>query len=58
MQTSQSFGIHFTTCPDKAKDDKVNKEEVRLAIGNSYKELQIKRKLLSAKAVKDLYLGE
>jgi integrase len=103
MQTSQSFGIHFTTRPDKAKDGKepiyacvtVNKqrayialkqnvdpknwdggkgaakgnkdevksinnylEEVRLAIGNSYKELQIKRKMLSAKAVKDLYLGE
>ncbi|UEG54917.1 site-specific integrase [Mucilaginibacter daejeonensis] len=103
MQTSQSFGIHFTTRPDKAKDGKepiyacvtVNRqrayialkqnvdpknwdggkgaakgnkdevksinnylEEVRLAIGNSYKELQIKRKMLSAKAVKDLYLGE
>ncbi|WP_295793744.1 site-specific integrase [Mucilaginibacter sp.] len=103
MQTSQSFGIHFTTRPDKVKDGKepiyacvtVNKqrayialkqnvdpknwdgrkgvakgnkeevksinnylEEVRLAIGNSYKELQIKRKMLSAKAVKDLYLGE
>jgi site-specific recombinase XerD len=103
MQTSQSFGIHFTTRPDKAKDGKepiyacvtVNRqrayialkqnvdpknwdggkgaakgnkeevksinnylEEVRLAIGNSYKELQIKRKMLSAKTVKDLYLGE
>lgn len=103
MQTSQSFGIHFTTRPDKAKDGKepiyacvtVNRqrayialkqnvdpknwdggkgaakgnkgevksinnylEEVRLAIGNCYKELQIKRKMLSAKAVKDLYLGE
>ncbi|WP_414683506.1 hypothetical protein [Mucilaginibacter sp.] len=31
-------------------------EEVRLAIGSSYKELQLKRKILSAKAVKDLYL--
>lgn len=30
----------------------------RLAIGNSYRELQIKRKMLSAKAVKDLYLGK
>jgi integrase len=103
MQTSQSFGIHFTNRPDKSKDGKepiyacvtVNRqrayialkqnvdpknwdggrgaakgnkeevksinnylEEVRLAIGNSYKELQIKRKMLSAKAVKDLYLGE
>ncbi len=103
MQTSQSFGIHFTTRPDKEKDGKepiyacvtVNKqrayialkqnvdprnwdggkglakgnkeevksinnylEEVRLAIGNCYKELQVKRKMLSAKAVKDLYLGE
>lgn len=103
MQTSQSFGIHFTTRPDKAKDGKepiyacvtVNRqrayialkqnvdpknwdggkgaakgnkdevksinnylEEVRLALGNSYKELQVKRKMLSAKAVKDLYLGE
>ncbi|TWR24800.1 site-specific integrase [Mucilaginibacter pallidiroseus] len=102
MQTSQSFGIHFTTRPDKAKDGKepiyacvtVNRqrayialkqnvdpknwdsgkgtakgnkdevksinnylEEVRLAIGSSYKELQLKRKMLSAKAVKDLYLG-
>jgi integrase len=103
MQTSQSFGIHFTTRPDKVKDGKepiyacvtVNRqrayialkqnvdpknwdggkgaakgnkdevksinnylEEVRLALGNSYKELQVKRKMLSAKAVKDLYLGE
>lgn len=103
MQTSQSFGIHFTTRPDKSKDGKepiyacvtVNRqrayialkqnvdpknwdggkgaakgnkdevksinnylEEVRLSIGNCYKELQIKRKMLSAKAVKDLYLGE
>ena len=103
MQTSQSFGIHFTTRPDKGKDGKepiyacvtVNKqrayialkqnvdpknwdggkgaakgnkeevksinnylEEVRLAIGNCYKELQIKRQMLSAKAVKALYLGE
>ncbi|TWR25495.1 site-specific integrase [Mucilaginibacter achroorhodeus] len=102
MQTSQSFGIHFTTRPDKAKDGKepiyacvtVNRqrayialkqnvdpknwdsgkgaakgnkdevksinnylEEVRLAIGSSYKELQLKRKMLSARAVKDLYLG-
>jgi len=102
MQTSQSFGIHFTTRPDKTKDGKepiyacvtVNRqrayialkqnvdpknwdngkgaargnkdevksinnylEEVRLAIGNCYKELQLKRKMLSAKAVKDLYLG-
>lgn len=102
MQTSQSFGIHFTTRPDKAKDGKepiyacvtVNRqrayialkqnvdpknwdsgkgaakgsrdeiksinnylEEVRIAIGSSYKELQLKRKMLSAKAVKDLYLG-
>lgn len=102
MQTSQSFGIHFTTRPDKAKDGKepiyacvtVNRqrayialkqnvdpknwdsgkgaargnkdevksinnylEEVRMAIGSSYKELQLKRKMLSAKAVKDLYLG-
>ena len=102
MQTSQSFGIHFTTRPDKAKDGRepiyacvtVNRqrayialkqnvdpknwdsgkgvakgnkdevksinnylEEVRLAIGSSYKELQLKRKMLSAKAVKDLYLG-
>lgn len=103
MQTSQSFGIHFTTRPDKAKDGKepiyacvtVNRqrayialkqnvdpknwdggkgaakgnkvevksinnylEEVRIALGNSYKELQVKRKMLSAKAVKELYLGE
>jgi site-specific recombinase XerD len=102
MQTSQSFGIHFTTRPDKVKDGKepiyacvtVNRqrayialkqnvdpknwdsgkgaakgnkeevkainnylEEVRIAIGNSYKELQLKRKMLSAKAIKDLYLG-
>ena len=32
-------------------------EEVRIAIGNSYKKLQLKRKMLSAKAIKDLYLG-
>jgi hypothetical protein len=32
-------------------------KEVRISIGNSYKELQLKRKMLSAKAIKDLYLG-
>ncbi|HEK19519.1 MAG TPA: hypothetical protein ENO28_03610 [Bacteroidetes bacterium] len=29
-----------------------------MSIGSSYKELQLKREMLSAKAVKDLYLGE
>jgi site-specific recombinase XerD len=102
MQTSQSFGIHFTTRPDKARDGKepiyacvtVNKQrayialkhnvdpknwdsgkgtakgnkdevksinnylgEVRNTISNNYKQLQLKGKMLSAKAVKDLYLG-
>jgi site-specific recombinase XerD len=102
MQTSQSFGIHFTTRPDKARDGKepiyacvtVNKQrayialkhnvdpknwdsgkgvakgnkdevksinnylgEVRNTISNNYKLLQLKGKMLSAKAVKDLYLG-
>ena len=102
MQTSQSFGIHFTTRPDKAREGKepiyacitVNKQrayialkhsvdpknwdsgkgtakgnkeevksinnylgEVRTTISNSYKQLQLKGKMLSAKTVKDLYLG-
>lgn len=102
MQTSQSFGIHFTTRPDKAREGKepiyacitVNKQrayvalkhsvdpknwdsgkgtakgnkdevksinnylgEVRNTISNNYKQLQLKGKMLSAKAVKDLYLG-
>jgi len=102
MQTSTSFGIHFTTRPDKARDGKepiyacitVNKQrayialkhnvdpnnwdsgkgvakgnkdevkainnylgEVRNTISNNYKQLQLKGKMLSAKAVKDLYLG-
>lgn len=102
MQTSQSFGIHFTTRPDKARDGKepiyacvtVNKQrayialkhnvdpknwdsgkgtakgnkdeiksinnylgEVRNTISNNCKQLQLKGKMLSAKAVKDLYLG-
>lgn len=102
MQTSQSFGIHFTTRPDKARDGKepiyacvtVNKQrayialkhnidpknwdsgkgtakgnkdevksinnylgEVRNTISNNYKQLRLKGKMLSAKAVKDLYLG-
>jgi site-specific recombinase XerD len=102
MQTSQSFGIHFTTRPDKARDGKepiyacvtVNKQrayialkhnvdpknwdsgkgtakgnkdevksinnylgEVRNTISNNYKQLQLKGRMLSAKAVKDLYLG-
>ena len=102
MQTSQSFGIHFTTRPDKSRDGKepiyacvtVNKHrayialkhnvdpknwdsgkgtakgnkdevkainnylgEVRNTISNNYKQLQLKGKMLSAKAVKDLYLG-
>jgi hypothetical protein len=102
MQTSQSFGIHFTTRPDKARDGKepiyacvtVNKQrayialkynvdpknwdsgkgtakgnkdevksinnylgEIRNTISNKYKQLQLTGKMLSAKAVKDLYLG-
>ena len=102
MQTSQSFGIHFTTRSDKAREGKepiyacitVNKQrayvalkhsvdpknwdsgkgtakgnkeevksinnylgEVRNTISNNYKQLQLKGKMLSAKAVKDLYLG-
>jgi len=33
-------------------------DEVRLALGNCYKELLLKGKLVTAKAVKNLYLGE
>lgn len=33
-------------------------DEVRLALGNCYKELLLKGKLITAKAVKSLYLGE
>ena len=33
-------------------------DEVRLSLGNSYKELLLKGKLITPKAVKDLFLGE
>lgn len=103
MQTQQSFGVHFTTRPDKAKDGKEpvyacvtvnrkrvyialkqtvdpncwdarkgvakgNKEEVkdinaylsevRVTLGNHYRELQVKGKLITAQVIKSLYLGE
>ncbi|MBL4674600.1 MAG: site-specific integrase [Mucilaginibacter sp.] len=103
MQTSKSFGIHFTTRSDKVRDGKspiyacitVNRqrsyialkqsidpahwnsrkgaakgnrseikainhylEEVRIAVGNCYKQMQLKGKLITASGVKSLYLGE
>jgi site-specific recombinase XerD len=103
MQTLQSFGVHFTTRPDKTKDGKEpvyacvtvnrkrvylalklavdpnnwdsrkglakgNKEEVkeinaylgevRVTLGNHYRELQVKGKLITAQVIKSLFLGE